>query len=90
MDDVYLMPFHPDDEGEEEVEFLEGEFELENEFYMVLIQPFEELEKASGDLHKQGYYDKWNKEYYQDTVLKRQSYRRNKKWLENHQRKEQK
>jgi len=90
MDDVYLMPFHPDDEGEEEVEFLEGDFELENEFYMVLIQPFKELEKASSDLHKQGYYDKWNKEYYQDTVLLRQTYRRNKIWLENHQKKEQK
>jgi len=90
IDDIYLMPFHPDDEGEEEVEFLEGEFELENEFYMVLIQPFKELEKASSDLHKQGYYDKWNKEYYQDTVIKRQSYRRNIQWLENHRKKEQK
>ena len=77
MDDVYLMPFHPDDDGEEEVEFLEGEYEPENTFYMVLIQPFKELEAASGHLHKKGYYKNWNKEYYQDTVVKRQSYRRN-------------
>lgn len=82
MDDVYLMPFHPDDDGEEEVEFLEGEYEPENEFFMVLIQPFKELEEASGHLHKKGYYKNWNKEYYQDTVIKRQSYRRNLKWLE--------
>ena len=36
MDDVYLMAFHPEDDGEE-VEFLEDNFETENDFYMVLI-----------------------------------------------------
>ena len=74
MDDVYLMAFHPEDDGEE-VEFLEDNLETENDFYMVLIQPYNELEEASKTLHKKGYYDKWDKEYYQDTVIKRKTYR---------------
>ena len=74
-DDVYLMPFHPYDDSEE-VEFLEDNLETENDFFMVLIQPFSKLEEASASLHKQGYYDNWDKQYYEDTVLKRQSYRR--------------
>jgi hypothetical protein len=43
---------------------------------MVLIQPFKELEDASAALAKIGYYNNWSQEYYADTVLKRQSYRR--------------
>ena len=43
---------------------------------MVLIQPFKELEDASAHLEKIGYYNNWSQEYYTDTVLKRQSYRR--------------
>jgi len=43
---------------------------------MVLIQPYNELESASKLLHKKGYYDKWDKNYYRDTVIKRQTYRR--------------
>tara|TARA_R110002111_G_scaffold58824_1_gene99356 strand:+ start:778 stop:1311 length:534 start_codon:yes stop_codon:yes gene_type:complete len=74
-DDVYLMPFHPYDDSEE-VEFLEDNLETENEFFMVLIQLFSKLEEASENLNKQGYYDNWDEEYYKDTVLKRQSYRR--------------
>jgi len=68
------MAFHPEDDGEE-VEFLEDNLETENDFYMVLIQPYNELEEASKTLHKKGYYDKWDKEYYQDTVIKRKTYR---------------
>ena len=77
-DDRYLMAFHPFDDSEE-VEFLkedEDDYIYENEFYMVLIQPYSELEEASEQLAKQGYYKGWEEEYYQDTVLKRQSYRR--------------
>jgi hypothetical protein len=43
---------------------------------MVLIQKFDELEKASDNLRKTGYYDHWPEDYYKGTVLKRQSYRR--------------
>ena len=77
--DVYLMPFHPDDGDGEAVDFLtehETNVEADYEFYMVLIQPYNELESASKLLHKKGYYDKWNKNYYRDTVIKRQTYRR--------------
>ena len=76
--DIYLMASHPwDDEEDEPVDFLDtGEWEPANEFMMVLIQKFDELEKASDNLRKTGYYDKWPKDYYEGTVLKRQSYRR--------------
>ena len=71
--DVYLMPFHPHDDGEE-VEFLEDNLETENEFYMVLIQPYNELEKASESLQKKGYYKNWDKEYYKHTVQTRKRF----------------
>ena len=76
--DIYLMGSHPhDDEEDEPVEFLEtDDWQPENEFMMVLIQKFDELEKASDNLRKTGYYDNWPKDYYEGTVLKRQSYRR--------------
>jgi len=76
--DVYLMCSHPyDDEEEEEVEFLDtDDWEPENEFMMVLIQNFDELEKASDNLNKTGYYQHWPSDYYEGTVKKRQSYRR--------------
>ena len=76
--DIYLMGFHPwDDEEDEPVEFLDtGEWSPDNEFMMVLIQNFDELEKASDNLRKTGYYSLWPDDYYEGTVLKRQSYRR--------------
>ena len=70
---TYLMASYPEDEEEE---FMEGDWEPDNEFFMVLIQPFKELEDASAHLEKIGYYNNWSQEYYTDTVLKRQSYRR--------------
>ena len=74
--DVYLMAFHP--EGyDEPVEFLEnGSWESHNEFLMVLIQPFEKLEQASANLEKIGFYESWDKDYYESTVTKRKTYRR--------------
>lgn len=70
---TYLMPSYPEEEDEG---FMEGDWQPENEFFMVLIQPFKELEDASAALAKIGYYNNWSQEYYSDTVLKRQSYRR--------------
>ena len=67
------MPSYPEDEAED---FMDGDWEPDNEFFMVLIQPFKELEDASAALDKIGYYNNWSQEYYSDTVLKRQSYRR--------------
>ena len=76
--DIYLMGFHPWDEEEDEpVEFLDtGDWKPDNEFMMVLIQKYDELEKASDNLRKTGYYQHWPSDYYEGTVLKRQSYRR--------------
>jgi len=76
--DIYLMCSHPYDEEEDEpVEFLETDgWEPDNEFMMVLVQKFDELEKASENLRKTGYYQHWPSDYYDGTVLKRQSYRR--------------
>ena len=76
--DIYLMGSHPDDDEEEEdVDFLDtGEWQPEHNFMMVLIQKFDELEKASDNLRKTGYYDYWPTDYYEGTVLKRKSYGR--------------
>ena len=76
--DIYLMGSHPDDyEEEEEVDFLDtGEWQPEHICMMVLIQKVDELEKASDNLRKTGYYDHWPSDYYEGTVKKRQSYRR--------------
>ena len=76
--DIYLMCSHPyDDEEEEEVDFLDTDgWVPDNEFMMILVQKFDELEKASDNLRKTGYYDNWPSDYYDGTVNKRQSYRR--------------
>ena len=74
--DVYLMGSHPVNDLEP-VEFLENtDWESDNEFLMVLIQPFEELEKASSNLNKIGFYKAWPTDYYESTVTKRKTYRR--------------
>ena len=72
------MCAHPyDDEEDEPVEFLDTkEWQPDNDFMMVLIQNFDELEKASDNLQKTGYYQHWPQDYYEGTVLKRQTYRR--------------
>ena len=76
--DVYIMGSHPHDEDEDEpVEFLDtGDSRPDNEFMMALIQKYDELEKASDNLRKTGYYSHWPRDYYEGTVLKRQKYRR--------------
>ena len=77
--DIYIMASHPEDEEDDEpVDFLEPEdgWDAENTFMMVLIQKFDELEKASDNLRKTGYYSHWPQDYYEGTVLKRQKYRR--------------
>ena len=40
------------------------------------VEFLDELEKASDNLRKTGYYDNWPSDYYEGTVEKRQSYRR--------------
>ena len=76
--DIYLICSHPyDDEEDEDVQFLDtNAWEPSIVFMMVLIQKFDELEKASDNLRKTGYYDHWPSDYYEGTVNKRKSYRR--------------
>ena len=76
--DIYIMASHPyDEEDEEPIEFLDTDgWDSENTFMMVLIQKFDELEKASDNLRKTGYYQHWPSDYYDGTVNKRKSYRR--------------
>ena len=76
--DIYMMCSHPyDDEEEEDVEcFDTDDWEPGNSFMMVLVQKFDELEKASDNLRKTGYYQHWPSDYYEGTVNQRKSYRR--------------
>jgi len=73
--DVYLMASHPED-FDEEIDFLQDTtWESHNDFLMVLIQPFDELEAASKSLNKIGYYKNWNKDYLSGTVEQRKQYK---------------
>tara|TARA_B100001113_G_scaffold157270_1_gene128597 strand:+ start:863 stop:1411 length:549 start_codon:yes stop_codon:yes gene_type:complete len=77
--DIYLMGSHPYDEDfDEPVNFLEPEdgWDSENTFIMILIQKYDELEKASDNLQKTGYYQHWPSDYYEGTVLKRKLYKK--------------
>ena len=74
--DVYLMPSHPEDDIESASFLYTTDWEPDNEFLMVLIQPFEELEEASAHLDKIGFYKTWPQDYYESTVNKRKTYRR--------------
>ena len=72
---VYLMGSHPED-FDEEIDFLQDTaWESHNDFLMVLIQSFDELEEASTSLKKIGYYDNWNKDYFSGTVEQRKQYK---------------
>ena len=73
--DVYLMASHPED-FDEEIDFLQDTaWESYNDFLMVLIQSFDELEEASTSLKKIGYYDNWNEDYFSGTVEQRKQYK---------------
>jgi len=77
--DIFFMGFHPlNPANEEEQEFLvtpDGSapvVESDLDYSMMLIQKFSQLQEASDKLHRQGYYKKWPKGYYQDVVVSRQ------------------
>ena len=70
------MASHPED-FDEEIDFLQDTaWESHNDFLMVLIQSFDELEEASKSLKKINYYNNWNEDYFNGTVEKRQQYKR--------------
>ena len=78
LKDMYFMSFHPlNPATQEDQDFLvtpQGKFpEAGNgiKYSMMLVQKFSQLQQASDKLHKQGYYEKWPAEYYQDVVVSR-------------------
>lgn len=74
--DVYLMSSHPET-SEENIDFLyDHGFDTDNEFSMVLIQRYNDLEEASQKLKKIGYYDHWEADYYKETVEHRHNLQR--------------
>ena len=74
--DVYLMSSHPET-GEENIDFLyDHGFDTDNNFLMVLIQRYQDLENASQKLKKVGYYKHWEADYYNETVEHRHNLQR--------------
>jgi len=74
--DVYLMSSHPET-SEENIDFLyDNGFDTENEFSMILIQRYQDLEEASQKLKKVGYYKYWEADYYKETVEHRHNLQR--------------
>ena len=74
--DVYLMSSHPET-GEENIDFLyDHGFDTDNNFLMVLIQRYQDLENASQKLKKVGYYKHWEEDYYKETVEHRHNLQR--------------
>ena len=51
-------------------------FNTDNEFSMILIQRYQDLENASQKLKKVGYYKNWEAEYYKETVEHRHNLQR--------------
>ena len=74
--DVYLMASHPET-GDDNIDFLyDHGFNTHNEFSMVLIQRYQDLEEASQKLKKVGYYKYWEADYYNETVGHRHNLQR--------------
>ena len=74
--DCYLMASHPGS-GDDDIDFLYDEgFSTTNEFSMVLIQRYQDLEEASEKLKKTGYYKHWEADYYKETVEHRHNLQR--------------
>jgi|TARA_R100000995_G_scaffold35562_1_gene16288 hypothetical protein len=73
--DMYFMSFHPNNPAttEEQAFLVEPEGHTPDitsdlKYSMMLVQKFSQLQEASDKLHKQGYYKKWPREYYEDVV----------------------
>ena len=76
--DFYFMSFHPSNPAtEDEQKFLVSPNNDTNlsgpdyKYSMMLVQKFSQLQEASDKLHKQGYYEMWPDEYYQEVVVSR-------------------
>ena len=68
------MGFHPDFDAEEaNLAFLNREYDQEeqNEYAMVFVQKLSEVNQASKDLEKKGYYKNFPIEIYNSLILDR-------------------
>ena len=72
---MYFMSFHPHNPAttEDQAFLVEPEghapaITSDLKYSMMLVQKFSQLQEASDKLHKQGYYKKWPREYYEDIV----------------------
>lgn len=76
--DMFLMGFHPEDEGNELLDNEGFESTVDSSYAMIFLQRLSKLQEASDTLRKQGYY-KDCQEYYNADFLyeqRRQLYRR--------------
>lgn len=74
--DVYLMGFHPDfDATEANLDFLNREYDQEeqDEYAMVFLQRLSEINQASKDLEKKGYYKNFPTQIYNSLILERRN-----------------
>jgi hypothetical protein len=75
-DDIYLMCFHPSSPATMEDQAFLADHEWDSNtvepYMMVFIQELKKLQDASTHLQKQGYYDEWPKDYYNEVVGPRQ------------------
>lgn len=60
---IVALEDHPDDH-----EIINGETMNQGNWVLVLIQELDKINQASKILEKQGYYDNWSKESYDDVV----------------------
>ena len=70
------MGFHPNFNAEDAgLEFLNKEWNEieEREYVMVFIQRLSEINKASDDLEKAGYYNNFPKDIYQSLIIERRN-----------------
>ena len=63
--DVWLMGFHPHDEGNEFVADVAAEFEpiVDKEYAMIFIQRLSKLQESADKLAKRGYYKSYEEDY---------------------------
>jgi|TARA_R100000353_G_scaffold140758_2_gene100322 hypothetical protein len=78
--DVWLMGFHPHDEGNEFVADVAAEFEpiVDKEYAMIFIQRLSKLQESADKLAKRGYYKVYEEDYNAQELFEHRSnlYRR--------------
>jgi hypothetical protein len=71
--DIWVMGFHPDDEGSEFESDVEFEASTDDEYAMVFVQRLSALQKAADKLDKKGYYANYRGLYNADDIYSRRA-----------------